>query len=153
MMEKETARVSFSVVLALALILRLIVALGVLAGFAYLVALPYLWKARDRVRPPHALLLGYFPALAVGFAPVVMLAGVLVIRGPNYIYPAYACVIAGLMFGTIGPAMVPGLRRRMIIGLPLLLGWAYLSVMMVIAGGGMPARIDSPMRVLINAFS
>lgn len=144
---------SFSFTIILALVVRLILALCVLAGLSFLVALPYLRKERGTVRPARALTLGLLPALAVGVAPVVTLVGVLVIRGSNFIYPAYACLIVGVVAGTIGPALMRELRRRMWLGWPLLLAWAYLSLIMVMAGSGMPVRLDSPVQLLLRIFN
>lgn len=149
-MAKETAEVAFSLVLVMTMLLRLLLVLGALAGLAYLVSLPYLWKSREGVRPLHGFWLGYVPALVIGIAPVIMLAGVLLFRGPGFIYPAYVSVAAGAFAGTIGPLIVSELRRRMLVGWPLLMAWTYLSLMLVMAGGGMPVRLDSPLRFFID---
>lgn len=150
MTERGTASVSFSVFLVIAMLFRLLLILGVLAVFAYLVSLPYLWKSGSGVRSKSTLWLGYAPALVVGIAPVVMLAGVLLIRGPVFIYPAYFCILVGVVSGVIGPAIVPEFRRRMVFGLPLLLVWAYLSTVLVLAGGGMPVQLDAPINVFVS---
>ena len=150
MTERGTASVSFSVFLVIAMLFRLLLALGILAVIAYLVSLPYLWKSGSGVHSKSTLWLGYAPALVVGIAPVVMLAGVLLFRGPVFIYPAYFCILVGVVAGVVSPAIVHEFRRRMVVGLPLLLVWAYLSTVLVLAGGGMPVQLDAPLNLLFN---
>lgn len=88
------------------------------------------------------------PPLVLGMAPVAMLALLVLVRGPGFIIPSYVLLAVGLLFGVVGPAITPGLRRRMILGVPLLLIFAYWSAWLVMIGGGMPVPIDGPLRLL-----
>lgn len=138
--------------LAAQTVIYLLVGLAIQSGLALIVALPYLWH-KGEVPLRARLAAGLIPPLVLGLAPVVMLLGLAIIRGPNFIYPAYAFLTVGLITGLILPAATPSLRRRMIFGVPLLLALTWWSLLLVLAGGGMPMGLDAPLRFIGGLLS